>query len=102
LKLLNDDQNNDQTGENHENAVEAMEDDDDVHAEDGVDDEDGDSDEIAEALRGGLTFEEAIDEDIDLIAEFLMGLRHQVQFRDQRMLNALEREGASFLRFARI
>jgi hypothetical protein len=33
--------------------------------------------------------------------EFVQGLRHQVQFRDQRMLNALEREGAGFLRLAR-
>jgi hypothetical protein len=32
---------------------------------------------------------------IDLMAEFL---QDQVQFRDQRMLKALEREGAGFLR----
>jgi hypothetical protein len=34
---------------------------------------------------------------IDLIAEFAQGLRYQGQFRDQRMLNTLEREGAGFL-----
>ena len=31
---------------------------------------------------------------VDLIAEFAQGLQYQVQFRDQRMLNTLEREGA--------
>jgi hypothetical protein len=37
-----------------------------------------------EAAQGtGLTFEEAIKEDIDLLNKFLQGLRYQVQFRDQ-------------------
>jgi len=31
--------------------------------------------------------------DIDLILNFAAGLKHQAQFRDQRLLNALEREG---------
>jgi hypothetical protein len=35
---------------------------------------------------------------VDFIAEFAQGLRYQVQFRDQRMLNTLEHEGADFLR----
>jgi hypothetical protein len=48
-----------------------------------------------------MTFEEAINDDIEVIVEFLTGLRFQVQFRDQRMLNTLEREGAGFLRLAR-
>ena len=49
----------------------------------------------------GLTFEEAMNEDIDLISEFLQGLQYQIQFRDQRMLNILEREGAGLFRLAR-
>ncbi|KAJ7697483.1 hypothetical protein B0H17DRAFT_870000, partial [Mycena rosella] len=50
---------------------------------------------------GGLTFLEAMDENIDTIIEFAKGLKFQKQFRDQRMLHALEREGASFLRLAK-
>jgi hypothetical protein len=77
------------------------------------DDDDGESDlgneseneleedDTSEERLGGMTFEEAINDDIEVINEFLAGLRYQVQFRDQRMLNALEREGAGFLRFAR-
>ncbi|KAF8192247.1 hypothetical protein K438DRAFT_1906879 [Mycena galopus ATCC 62051] len=48
------------------------------------------------------TFEEAMDDNIDLILEFAKGLKYQRQFRDQRMLQVLEREGASFLRLARV
>ncbi|KAJ7071833.1 hypothetical protein B0H15DRAFT_735590, partial [Mycena belliarum] len=46
---------------------------------------------------------EAMDENIDIILEFAKGLQFQRQFRDQRMLRvqALEREGASFLRLAK-
>ncbi|KAJ7086004.1 hypothetical protein B0H15DRAFT_950602 [Mycena belliarum] len=47
------------------------------------------------------TFGEAMDENIDLILEFAKGLKFQRQFRDQRMLQTLEKEGASFLRLAR-
>ncbi|KAJ7246826.1 hypothetical protein B0H12DRAFT_1220454 [Mycena haematopus] len=36
-----------------------------------------------------------------VILEFTKGLKFQRQFRDQRMLQALQREGASFLRLAR-
>jgi hypothetical protein len=49
----------------------------------------------------GQTFEEALITDIDLIVDFAAGLKHQVQFRDQRLLNVLEREGTGFLRFAK-
>ena len=38
----------------------------------------------------GLVFEEVMNEDIDLISEFLQGLGYQIQFRDQQMLNILE------------
>jgi hypothetical protein len=36
-----------------------------------------------------------------VILDFAKGLRHQLQFRDRRMLNTLQREGGSFLRLAR-
>jgi hypothetical protein len=49
----------------------------------------------------GSTFEEAMITNIDLILDMAAGLKHQLQFRDQRLLNALQREGAGFLRFAR-
>ncbi|KAJ7810160.1 hypothetical protein B0H14DRAFT_2524426 [Mycena olivaceomarginata] len=48
-----------------------------------------------------LTFVEAMDREIDVIMEFAKGLKFQRQFRDQRMLQALQRDGASFLRLAR-
>ncbi|KAJ6586695.1 hypothetical protein B0H10DRAFT_1832133 [Mycena sp. CBHHK59/15] len=38
---------------------------------------------------------------IPVIQEFVKGLKYQRQFRDQRMLESLEREGASFMRMAR-
>ena len=50
----------------------------------------------------GKTFEEAFNDDIDLITEFLAGLKFQAQFRDQRMLNTLEQECACFFRLARV
>ncbi|KAJ7868375.1 hypothetical protein B0H14DRAFT_2346627 [Mycena olivaceomarginata] len=46
------------------------------------------------------TFEETMDDNTDLILEFAKGLKYQCQFCDQRMLQVLEREGASFLRLA--
>jgi hypothetical protein len=58
-------------------------------------------DNVGEEQLGGMTFEEAINDDIEVITEFLAGLHFQIQFRDQRMLNTLEREGAGFLKFAR-
>ncbi|KAJ7101717.1 hypothetical protein C8R44DRAFT_887916 [Mycena epipterygia] len=68
-----------------------------------VDWDDDDDDNLVDTQPQGdrRTFVEAMDEDIDLILEFAKGLKYQRQFRDQRMLQALEREGASFLRLAR-
>jgi len=63
--------------------------------------EEPDVEEVVEARGEESTFEEAINANIDLIAEFLQGLQYQVQFRDQRMLKTLEREGAGFLRLAK-
>jgi hypothetical protein len=78
-------------GQNHD-TTDATEDDAE-HVGYGEDDDDNE-DGMVEALREGLTFEE---EDIDLIADFLMGVRYQVQFQDQGLLNTLEREGVSSL-----
>ncbi|TFK57940.1 hypothetical protein BDN72DRAFT_736461, partial [Pluteus cervinus] len=66
---------------------------------DGYED-DEEFDEI-ESNEGGQTFEETWQANIDLITEFVAGLRFQAPFRDQRMLNALEREGAGFFRLAK-
>ncbi|KAJ6552665.1 hypothetical protein DFH09DRAFT_925044 [Mycena vulgaris] len=67
-------------------------------------DSDDDEDDLVDTQVGGedqLTFLEAMDENIDVILEFAKGLKFQRQFRDPRMLQALEREGASFLRLAK-
>ena len=63
--------------------------------------EDDDEEEEVAYHHDGRTFEEALTEDINLIADFTAGLKYQAQFRDQRLLNALEREGAGFLRLAK-
>ncbi|KAJ7642146.1 hypothetical protein FB45DRAFT_365933 [Roridomyces roridus] len=67
------------------------------------DEEDDDEDDLVDTRPGddGVTFAEALDEEIEVIAEFAKGLKFQRQFRDQRMLQVLQREGASFLRLAR-
>ena len=81
-------------------------DDDDEDGEgDGGDDEDGDDGEEEENItydHDGRTFEEVMEADINLILEFAKGLKYQVQFQDQRMLNTLKCEGASFLRLVRV
>lgn len=65
------------------------------------DDDDDDLVDTGKPEEDQLTFLEAMDENIDTILEFAQGLKFQRQFRDQRMLRALEREGASFLRLAK-
>ncbi|KAJ7823769.1 hypothetical protein B0H13DRAFT_2445222 [Mycena leptocephala] len=64
-------------------------------------DDDDDLVDTQPANENQPTFLEAMDENIDVIQEFVKGLKYQRQFRDQRMLESLEREGASFLRMAR-
>jgi hypothetical protein len=49
----------------------------------------------------GTTFEEAMREKLNLLTDFVKGLEYQVQFRDHRMLDAVEREGSGFLRLAK-
>ncbi|KAJ6602810.1 hypothetical protein DFH09DRAFT_1270635 [Mycena vulgaris] len=75
----------------------------DVDANASLDSDDDDDYNFVDTQPDGdrRTFVEAMDENIDLIVEFAKGLKFQRQFRDQRMLQALEREGASFLRLAR-
>ncbi|KAG6847469.1 hypothetical protein H0H93_007956 [Arthromyces matolae] len=47
-----------------------------------------------------LTFEEAMRNHIQTISSFARGLEYQLQFRDTRLLEVMEREAASFLRLA--
>jgi hypothetical protein len=46
------------------------------------------------------TFRERMTTRIKMLRDFCDGLEHQLQFEDQRMLAAVEREGAAFFRFA--
>lgn len=67
----------------------------------GMDDDDDEGNFVETNECDGLTFEEAMEGEIKMITEFAKGLQYQVQFRDRRMLDLLQREGASFLRLAR-
>ncbi|KAJ7758605.1 hypothetical protein B0H16DRAFT_1662308 [Mycena metata] len=67
----------------------------------GSDDNDDDLVDTPPGEDDRKTFIESMDEDIDLIMEFARGLKFQKQFRDQRMFQTLEREGAGFLRLGR-
>lgn len=49
----------------------------------------------------GCTYDEAMDEKIELITDFLAGLKFQKQFRDQRMLEVLDNMAGGFIRLAR-
>ncbi|KAF8955525.1 hypothetical protein BDZ97DRAFT_1632229, partial [Flammula alnicola] len=80
-------------------SAEGCDEDRDIEEEGGDDDDDEEDD--GPHQHDGRTFEEALKGDIDLILDFAAGLQHQAQFRDQRLLSALEREGAGFLRFAK-
>ena len=71
-------------------AVE-IEDDDDVGGVSGREEEDK-IEEVVEAREEGSTFEEA-NVVLNLITEFAQGLRYQVQFHDQRMLNGADLRG---------
>ncbi|KAJ7625689.1 hypothetical protein FB45DRAFT_979820 [Roridomyces roridus] len=65
------------------------------------DDDDDDVVDTQKLEEDGQTFVEAMDDGIDTLIQFAEGLKYQRQFRDQRMLQALQREGASFLRLAK-
>jgi hypothetical protein len=73
----------------------------DIEEEDEGCDEDEEDEDNGTHQHDGRTFEEALTGDIELILDFTAGLKHQAQFRDQQLLNALEREAAGFLQFAK-
>ena len=75
--------------------------DDDDERSDGEDEDFDEDNRFVPITDDGQTFEEAFNDNIDLVTEFLAGLKFQVQFHDQRMLNTFEREGAGFFRLAR-
>ncbi|KAF5311025.1 hypothetical protein D9619_008106 [Psilocybe cf. subviscida] len=75
-------------------------DDDDMQGLDDEDDDDDDVNDVVGRVEKGLTFNEALSADINLITDFLAGLQFQLQFRDHRFLRTLEREGAGFFRLA--
>ena len=65
------------------------------------DDDDDDDDLLDVGSKIVQTFEESMKEKIAILREFLGGLEYQVQFRDGRMLQALERDGAALFRMAK-
>ncbi|KAG6855320.1 hypothetical protein H0H87_005043, partial [Tephrocybe sp. NHM501043] len=77
-----DDDNNKDREEEEEEEEEKEEEDVSINLEDG---------------NKGLTFEEAMEEHINTISDFVNGLEFQMQFHDQQLLQALKREGKSFL-----
>jgi hypothetical protein len=87
--------------ESHENPDFGGEDDEDDADRTDFDEEDDDERDNGTHQHDGSTFEEAMTANINLISDMAAGLKHQLQFRDQRLLNILEREGAGFLRFAK-
>jgi hypothetical protein len=73
---------------------------DDTGSDDG--NEDGLVDTGPNTMMGGEgTFRERFAENIKTLREFCDGLEYQIQFEDERMLNAVERDGSSFFRLAR-
>ncbi|KAG6854112.1 hypothetical protein C0991_010276 [Blastosporella zonata] len=62
--------------------------------------EDDDEDDLVDTGSGGQTFEEAMRSKIRTLKAITEGLEYQVQFRDHRLLQGLEKEGASFFRLA--
>jgi len=96
LKVIQEQSHVDESGAE---AVD-IEDDDDVGGM-SREEEENEIEELSKHEEKGAHFEEAINANVGLIVEFAQALRYQVQFRDQRMLNALEREGSGFLRLAR-
>ena len=85
--------------------VEGRDEDPDVGAEGDDENEGGSTDgedkeeEVGTYQHDGRTFEEVLMDEIKLIEEFTAGLKHQAQFQDGRLLNALQQESAGFLQF---
>lgn len=72
------------------------------HDPDIPDDEDDDflDDDEPAWLASTATFEAEIDHDIALLEDFVAGLKHQRQFKDFRVVEAVRRQGAGMLRLA--
>jgi hypothetical protein len=77
-------------------------------SQDGDEDEDEDEDgdnlvdtEVASGVGSRGTFRERAIEDIQMLRDFCNGLEYQLQFDDHRMFQTMEREGATFMRFAK-
>jgi hypothetical protein len=68
---------------------------------DDEDDADNIVDTEATIWAGEGTYRERMVENVKTIRDFCNGLDYQLQFEDRRMLEALEREGAAFLRLAK-
>ena len=80
------------------NSSEGLEDD---QADDEDDDRVWEDGLVDTGLNSMRTFNERLDDDINLIRSFLDGLEYQRRFGDLRMLESLERNGAGFFRLAR-
>jgi hypothetical protein len=74
-----------------------------VEDQDDDDDDDGVLEDrlVDTGLNSTRSFSERLDDDINLIRDFLDGLEYQREFRDHRMLESLERNGAGFFCLAR-
>ena len=59
-------------------------------------DEDNEDDLLDIGSKGGQTFKESMREKINVLQDFLGGLKYQVQFRDGCMLQALELQGQAY------
>ncbi|KAF7377077.1 hypothetical protein MSAN_00126200 [Mycena sanguinolenta] len=69
-----------------------------VHRDEIIQEAAKESDEELVEIRAGATFDERLTSTLTKIRDFCDGLEYQRQFRDLRMLDTLEREGASFFR----
>lgn len=69
--------------------------------EDDDNESDSDDEDLDTEFRVNLqTYSERMRERVALIREFALGLEHQIQFGDGRMLDTLERDGCGFFRLA--
>ncbi|KAF7349473.1 SWIM-type domain-containing protein [Mycena sanguinolenta] len=69
-----------------------------VHRDEIIQEAAEESDEDLVEIRAGATFDERLTSTLTKIRDFCDGLEYQRQFRDLRVLDTLEREGASFFR----
>ncbi|KAJ6449111.1 hypothetical protein C8R45DRAFT_849909, partial [Mycena sanguinolenta] len=69
-----------------------------VHRDDIIQEAGDESDEELVEIKASATFDERLTSHLTKIRDFCDGMEYQRQFRDMRMLDALEREGAPFFR----